>query len=420
MKFEMEHIGKIHSASIQLDGITLIAGDNSSGKTTIAKALYATLSPLSNFYERVTDSRLESIGKFAGDWFSNAIVSHTIVERNTGMVTNRRFRQSFINLMFQTNETLNNGFRFTEESMRAFVQTNFSYYKNIDFIASDETSRAITAMNEAWQRSDEAYASMIFAQELNNQFRNQTKSFDYSGISKLTIDNFSVLISDGGIEKMVLPEPIDILQGGRVVYFAALREFSNEFSFVANTNLPELIRKPSLLDSPDLVYEEFVANKEMIQEFRGIIEGIIHGHFKESGQGLQFVENDYPTKQIAMENTASGILPFAVIDRLIENGTLSRNSVLIIDEPEMNLHPEWQIAFGKLLVLLAEKLDIKSLLISHSPYFIRAIEKTLSQNDSVKSAFYLMAPKEMLYVANNVSDKVGQIYEHLYKPLEEL
>jgi predicted ATPase len=175
-----------------------------------------------------------------------------------------------------------------------------------------------------------------------------------------------------------------------------------------------------MLDSPDLVYEEFIANKEMIQEFRGIIEDIIRGHFKETDIGLQFVENDYPNKQIAMENTASGILPFAIIDRLIENGTLSRNSVLIIDEPEMNLHPEWQIAFGKLLVSLAEKLAIKSLLISHSPYFIRAIEKTLSQNNSVKSAFYLMSPKDKLYTAENVTDKVGQIYEHLYKPLEEL
>ncbi|MBI9095534.1 MAG: ATP-binding protein [Sphaerochaeta sp.] len=420
MKFEMEHIGKIHSSSIELDGITLIAGDNSSGKTTIAKALYGALSPLSNFYERVMNSRLDSIGKFAGDWFSNVIVVHTIGERSAGLVTNRRFRQSFINLMSHNNESFNNNFRFTEEYLRTFVQKNFSNYKNTDFITSDETSRAIRAMNEAWQRSDEAYASMIFAQELNNQFRSQIKTFDYSGVSKLCIDNFSIQISDKGIEEIVLPEPIGILQGGSVVYFAALREFSNETPFTANTNLPELIKKSSLLDSPDLVYEEFIANKEIIQEFRGIIEDIIRGHFKETDIGLQFVENDYPNKQIAMENTASGILPFAIIDRLIENGTLSRNSVLIIDEPEMNLHPEWQIAFGKLLVSLAKKLDIKSLLISHSPYFIRAIEKTLSQNNSVKSAFYLMSPKDMLYTAENVTDKVGQIYEHLYKPLEEL
>lgn len=180
------------------------------------------------------------------------------------------------------------------------------------------------------------------------------------------------------------------------------------------------LRKTSILDSNDMKIEGFAQTKNMVKEFQTIIEATFHGRLKEAGQSLQFVEDDYPTKQMAMENTASGILPFASIGRLVANGTLSRNSLLIIDEPEMNLHPEWQVAFGKLLVLLAEKLDIKSVLISYSPYFIRAIEKTLSQNVSVKSDFYLMSPKDKLFTAENVTGKVGQLYEHLYKPFEEL
>lgn len=420
MKFEMEHIGRVHSASIELDGITLIVGGNSSGKTTIAKVLYSILSPLSDLDERVMDSRLDSIGRFASDWFSHTVAAQPKIDGNAGMITIRKFRQAFIELLSHNDEVLSNTFLFTEAYLKDFVQNRFLDYKNTDFIISDKTDGAIKAMNEAWQRDDEAYAGMIFAQELNKQFRNQITSFDYFGNSEITIATFSLQISENEIGRMVLPEPNDLLQGGSVVYFAALREFSSEFPFTANSNLPEQIRKSSMLDNPDLVYEEFAENRKMIQEFQEIIENTIHGHFKETVVGLQFVENDHPNERIAMENIASGILPFASIDRLIENGTLTRNSVLIIDEPEMNLHPEWQIAFGKLLVLLAEKLAIKSVLISHSPYFIRSIEKTLSQNPSVKKAFYLMTPKDRLYIAKNVTDNVGEIYEHLYKPLEEL
>jgi len=420
MKFQMEHIGKILSASIELDGVTLIAGDNSSGKTTIAKALYGTLSPLSEFYERVMDSRIDSIAKYASDWYLDAAGPRSRLERNTLMATNNKFKKALKEWVSTNDDTLNNDFIFTNEYMIKFMQSSFPDYKDAIFLTSDNTDKTIDAMNEAWQRSNEAYASMIFTQELNNQFRNQIKTFDYEGSSKIGIDTFSLQISEKGIEELVLPEPIDILQGGSVVYFSALREFTYEGLVFSKTNLLDLISKSSILDNPDLVYEDFVENKKMMQEFRGIIDNIIHGHLKITGSKLQYIENEYPTTPIAIENIASGILPFAIIDRLIENGTLSRNSVLIIDEPEMNLHPEWQIAFGKLLVLLAEKLDIKSLLISHSPYFIRAIEKTLSQNNSVKGAFYLMAPKERLYTAENVTDKVGEIYEHLYKPLEEL
>lgn len=420
MNFEMEHIGKVYSTSIELDGVTLIAGENSSGKTTLAKALYGTLSPLSQLDHKIFDSRMDSITRFASEWFSYAVASQPTIEKNIGFVRLRRFRNSFGTLMSGNDEVLKNDFIFTEDYLKNIVLNVLEGYKNTTFVTSEKASSAISSMNEALQRSDKAYASMIFTQELNNQFRGEITTFDYSGYSEISIDGFSLQFFENEIGKMVLPESGSILQGGSVVFFAALREFSNEAQFSSNTNLPELIKKPSILDNPNLVYEDFSDNQKMKQEFRNIIEDIIHGHFEETGRGLQFVENDYPTKQIAIENTASGILPFAIIDRLIENGTLSRNSVLIIDEPEMNLHPEWQVAFGKLLVLLAEKLDIKSLLISHSPYFIRAIEKTLSQNKSVKSAFYLMTPHEKLYMAKNVTDSVGEIYEQLYKPFEEL
>ena len=42
-----------------------------------------------------------------------------------------------------------------------------------------------------------------------------------------------------------------------------------------------------------------------------------------------------------MGNTASGIKQIGVVQLLLSNRKLQENSVLIIDEPEVNLHPEW-------------------------------------------------------------------------------
>ena len=40
MKLEIENIGKIREAEVELNGITVVAGANNSGKSTIGKVLY--------------------------------------------------------------------------------------------------------------------------------------------------------------------------------------------------------------------------------------------------------------------------------------------------------------------------------------------------------------------------------------------
>ncbi len=47
MKLYLENIGKLSNTNIDIDGITVIAGKNGTGKSTIGKALY---SVFSSFY----------------------------------------------------------------------------------------------------------------------------------------------------------------------------------------------------------------------------------------------------------------------------------------------------------------------------------------------------------------------------------
>lgn len=95
---------------------------------------------------------------------------------------------------------------------------------------------------------------------------------------------------------------------------------------------------------------------------------------------------------------------------------------MLIDEPEVNLHPEWQIVFAEILVRLYKQLGIIIYLNSHSPYFIRAIEIKLAENDiGDKGRFYLTHEAgNDLYEVNDVTDNKEAIYELLYKPLEDL
>ena len=96
---------------------------------------------------------------------------------------------------------------------------------------------------------------------------------------------------------------------------------------------------------------------------------------------------------INLKNIASGMKTMAAVVRAVENRSIRRGSLLIIDEPESNLHPEWQVKFAIFLVLLQKRLGVSILLNTHSPYFLRAIS-VYTKDSEVESHFYRMIPDQ--------------------------
>ena len=77
------------------------------------------------------------------------------------------------------------------------------------------------------------------------------------------------------------------------------------------------------------------------------------------------------------------------------NSYIKTRGVIILDEPEIHLHPEWQLLFAELIVLLHKEFGLHILLNTHSPYFLNAIE--------VYSAKYQVADKCKYYLTENVN-----------------
>ena len=59
-------------------------------------------------------------------------------------------------------------------------------------------------------------------------------------------------------------------------------------------------------------------------------------------------------KQYSPVNVASGIKAFGVMQLLLETHSINEEKMLIWDEPENHLHPEWQIKFAELLVRMTQ------------------------------------------------------------------
>ena len=162
-------------------------------------------------------------------------------------------------------------------------------------------------------------------------------------------------------------------------------------------------------------------NNNVDLEVEKLIKEILGGEIKKENGELFFVrENGFKTH---MKNTSSGVKQVAIIQTLLNNNELEPNSFLIMDEPEVNLHPEWQIKFAKILVLLVKELDLSIYIASHSPFFIEAIELYSQYYGLLDESFFYLTQKAEGYQYDIVSvdsNNLEAIYRNLGQPYDIL
>ena len=63
MRIELENIGMLKKASVKIDGLTVIAGENDTGKSTVGKVLFCIIKAISTYkdFRELKVDRIEDI-----------------------------------------------------------------------------------------------------------------------------------------------------------------------------------------------------------------------------------------------------------------------------------------------------------------------------------------------------------------------
>lgn len=124
---------------------------------------------------------------------------------------------------------------------------------------------------------------------------------------------------------------------------------------------------------------------------------------------------------LEMVNLSTGMKSFVILRKLLQNGSIDENGIVILDEPEIHLHPERQLKFAEVIVLIQREFGTNILLNTHSPYFLNAIE-VYSQKYGISGLcnYYLTDEMNGKIGIVDVTGKIERIYEKLAKPLQEL
>ena len=131
-------------------------------------------------------------------------------------------------------------------------------------------------------------------------------------------------------------------------------------------------------------------NKKELDEIRKVLKRayagdtvISHGKYYYSENGVDF---DF-------RNISAGLKSFALIERMLETGVLKKKDILILDEPEIHLHSEWQIIYAELIVALQKYFDLTILIVTHSFQFLESLNFFMKKYGiSEKGNYYI--PKQ--------------------------
>lgn len=162
--------------------------------------------------------------------------------------------------------------------------------------------------------------------------------------------------------------------------------------------------------------------QEKIKTIFDQIDSVCKGNIVENSKNGFVFQYENSKRNLSISNLSTGLKTFSIIKTLLMNGSIEDNGTIILDEPEIHLHPEWQKKLAEIIVLLQIKFGMHILINSHSPYFINAIEiysKKYGISDSCK--FYMSEENDDRTASiKDVSGNLEPIYRLLYEPMQEL
>ncbi len=415
MDIYIKNILGIKEANINIKGLTIIVGENNTGKSTIGKALFCLIDLLNlNLYK----AKKKYIYRLLND-LKNVIKYEKNFAGYKIVFILREIEKLKEIIKYKGNFPFENKIQYLEKLKRIekFIPQRFK----------NENKVLLTILENLKNVSDEKFLENIkkdYAyQTLNNLFFGDfIKKGEDDAILKLSLKDEFILVKankDGTIE--IKEKNLRILKNLEISYIETPFIF-NIMNILVDTSLEGKEYYPPLKDLKDKLIglpkkNNFLERKNLEKIKKKIIE-IIGGKIEVDNLTGRFLyKKDKFTYQI--ENTATGIKAIGILLILLEKGYIGKNSILFLDEPEVHLHPKWQIEYGRILVELV-KSGVNVILSTHSFYMVDILE-ILSKKEKINSNFYLAFNKnnENLFKKFSIHD-LEEVYSSLAQVVDIL
>ena len=435
MKLSFQNIGKVAKADIEIDAITVITGANDTGKSTVGKLLYGiytTLNQLNPSY--LLQNKYESV-----------LDDFHLLRRRTMRIEDqeeelREFLQllrerllefwdleSFVNenSIIESEIKLDLLIKYIVKSVKSFLEdaeNSGNKPTGIESILEDMLEKSnIKSSNEDSQR---LLLENVLLEEFSGSFTTELKSKpdadihfieDRENFLELALRHNKVIKETSHISRkrdfyhvFYIDNPfiLDNLDRQRISHFRERKRYNH---------IDSLVKLLSIKEDKNF-FEEAMLEKNI----SNILSSVIKGSIKTSQSGYKYYEKGL-SEPISIKSISTGMKSFALLQLLMDYGHLNKRSeMLILDEPEIHLHPDWQLKYAEFIVLLAKEYQLRVLITSHSTDFIEAIDlysQIHNINDGVR--FYkTQSVSHNMSEIINVTDNLEPLYKDMIRPIE--
>lgn len=417
IRIKTEGFRAVNQADLIIDGITLVAGENGCGKSSISKLLYFLYKTVSNYdflVKKNLFSSLQDILRFLD------IVQQELTINLKDRSLRDEYRREITELKrglygseFLEDE-LNNWLRVVDKIEQIYTSSEVKTIKPSVLGKSVRLKYIIKDILKIQNSDDDFLQSFPKIKTLIERRFKEAINKIKSRPTSLFIEELKLVFSDGN-----LPKKFEVLEFDDLI--VALDK--------NNLSIPYSIQNAIYIDTPMMISVEDSHNEhwndlnELLLEkgnktnkFSKVISNeIIQGDVVVeeglySADDFKFKRNDGSVFNLL--DVATGIKSFSILQLLLKNGILTDKTLLIIDEPESNLHPQWIIEYARIIVMLNKELGVKFFLASHNPDMVSAIRYISEKEGILESVNF--------YLAEKVKDEFSYNYKFLDKEIDPI
>lgn len=423
MKLIIENIGMLEHAEISLRKLCVIAGENDNGKSTIGKIFFCIVKAINRYREDLQESK---------EFWANEKTDEIYFRlreaiRFTGpevMDVLRRLRMSSRHRLNAEEQLA----AVDESIQRVFALTEFEPSARQEVLALRDEIQAVLDQPENINQSIENALNKVFASEFDASLLLHGATQGRILLVENDLTLMDLAVTDDGVSLMGEVEPValkdatfidsplilnnhDVLARSQTLLDVDQRRsgrLSLPYTTLHTKDLFDKLRTPVLpldLLSPD--------NTMRTNRVLDDMEVLIDGEVTYDKTERDFVFRRSSGAAISIKNTASGIKVFGLLKMLVANEFVTKDTILIFDEPENHLHPKWQLKLAQVLLKLVES-GVYVLVSSHSPYLIEALKRGVDRVGLTNEARFALAQERKI----NDEDRLSDIFSVLAEPFE--
>ena len=398
VELSVENFKAVKKADIALNGITVVSGINGCGKSSLSQLLYYSFYYANHFNEIVDSVLNDELLRYVEvlrqiEREVNGLTSvNSIILRHVSVVDKMKYLQ-YVESLF----------------------TSFLSYRDFVYRQKDEN-----IMN-SFKR---------IVRIIKNMFDDSLDDLDK--LLGLFYEDIEALFDVASRDKekrhyFLLHDYLDFYLNGVYPQKWAIREYGVSFAGGETKSVPLLhyIKRVAYIDTPMIAGSQLIGGRDywmklstLLNDNSQIGEKVpSYNNFIQIMKGEPLVEKDdirnpklsYKRddgKIFDLKDCATGIKSFSILQLLLKNGFLQKDTLLIIDEPEAHLHPQWIVEYARMIVLLYKEIGVKFFIASHSTDMISAIRYIAAKEEVQDSLNF--------YLAENSEDTP---YEYTYRDL---